>query len=163
LQDIERKWWYLCGIARKWKKEKEKEKGVVKRNQGQKEMEEEEKKIEEKVGWNVGPTRERKKEMKDVIYIYILVLLEENVKVEAPCILNSSLDLEDNRLDDHSLDPDARSLDMEIACSWSATVWTTGQHHPDAAQNRKEFQRNFGKLIVQLFVRTPYVYRPGGA
>jgi hypothetical protein len=80
-------------------------------------MEEEEKKIEEKVGWNVGPTRERKKEMKDVIYIYILVLLEENVKVEAPCILNSSLDLEDNRLDDHSLDPDARSLDMEIACS----------------------------------------------
>jgi hypothetical protein len=33
-------------------------------------MEEEEKKIEEKVGWNVGPTRERKEEMKDVIYIF---------------------------------------------------------------------------------------------
>jgi len=47
-------------------------KGVVKPNQGQKEMEEEEKKIEEKVGWNVGPTRERKEEMKDVIYIFFL-------------------------------------------------------------------------------------------
>jgi len=29
-----------------------------------------------------------------------------------------------NRLDDHSLGPDTRSLNMEIVCSWSATVRT---------------------------------------
>jgi len=68
-----------------------------------------------------------------------------------------------NRLDDHSLSLDAWSLYMEIACSWSVTVRTTGQHRPDAAQIKKEFQRNFGKLIVQLSVRMPYVYRPDGA
>jgi hypothetical protein len=50
-----------------------------------------------------------------------------------------------NRLDDHSLGPDARSLDMEIVCSLSATVRTIQQHRPDEAQIRKEFQQNFGK------------------
>jgi hypothetical protein len=53
-----------------------------------------------------------------------------------------------NHPDNHSLGPDARSLNMEIACSWSATVWTTGQYRPDAAQIKKEFQQNFGKLIA---------------
>jgi hypothetical protein len=52
-----------------------------------------------------------------------------------------------NRPDNHSLGPE-QSLDMEIACSESATVWTTGQHRPDVAQIRKEFQRNFGKPIA---------------
>jgi hypothetical protein len=68
-----------------------------------------------------------------------------------------------NHPDDHSFCPDVRSLDMEIACSGSATVRTTGHHLPDVAQIRKEFQRNFGKPIVQLFVWTPYDYRLEGA
>jgi hypothetical protein len=45
-----------------------------------------------------------------------------------------------NRPDDHPLGPDARSLGMEIIYSGSATVWTTGHHRLEAAQNRKEFQ-----------------------
>jgi hypothetical protein len=53
-----------------------------------------------------------------------------------------------NRLDDHSLGPDMRSLNMEIACSGSATSQTTEQHLLDAAQIRKEFQQNFGKPIT---------------
>jgi hypothetical protein len=36
-----------------------------------------------------------------------------------------------NRPDNHSLGPDARSLDMEITCSGSATVRTTGHHCTD--------------------------------
>jgi hypothetical protein len=68
-----------------------------------------------------------------------------------------------NRLDDHSLGPDAQTLDMEIACSRSATVRTTGQHCPDAAQIRKEVQQNFRKPFAQLSVRMPYDYYPDGA
>jgi len=64
-----------------------------------------------------------------------------------------------NRLDDHSYGLDARSLNMEIECSEGATVRMTGQHRLDAAQIRKEFQRNFRKPIAKLSVRTPYVYR----
>jgi hypothetical protein len=52
-----------------------------------------------------------------------------------------------NRPEDHSYGPDVRSLNMEIVCSEGATVRTTGQHHPDEAQIRKEFQRNFGKSM----------------
>jgi len=44
--------------------------------------------------------------------------------------------------------PDPRAIYMEIACSWSTTVRTTGQHRPDAAQIGKEFQQNFGKPIA---------------
>jgi hypothetical protein len=33
-------------------------------------------------------------------------------------------------------------LNMKIACSRSATMWTLGQHCPDAALFRKEFQAN---------------------
>jgi len=33
-------------------------------------------------------------------------------------------------------------LNIKIACSWSATVRTLGQHHSDAALFRKEFQGN---------------------
>jgi len=54
-----------------------------------------------------------------------------------------------NRLDDHSLGPDEQSLDMESACSGSATVRKTGQHCLDAAQIRKEVQLNFWKAIAQ--------------
>jgi len=43
---------------------------------------------------------------------------------------------------------------MEIACSGSATVRTTVHHRPNATQIMNEFQRNFGKLIAQLSVRT---------
>jgi len=43
---------------------------------------------------------------------------------------------------------------MEIACSGSATVRTTVHHRTDATQIMNEFQRNFGKLIAQLSVRT---------
>jgi hypothetical protein len=68
-----------------------------------------------------------------------------------------------NRPDDHSFDPDERSLNMEIACSESATVRTMGHRRSDAAQIKKEFQQNFGKPIAQLSVRTPYDYRPDGA
>jgi len=68
-----------------------------------------------------------------------------------------------NRPEDHSIGPDTRSLDMEIGCSGSATVQATGHHRPDAAQIRKEFQRNFGKPIVQLSIWTPYDCRPDGA
>jgi hypothetical protein len=68
-----------------------------------------------------------------------------------------------NRPNDHSCGPDARSLNMEIACSEGATVQTIGQHRQDAAQIWKEFQWNFGKPIAQLSVRTPYVYLPDGA
>jgi len=50
-----------------------------------------------------------------------------------------------NRPDDHPLGPDARSLGMEITCSGSAIVRTIKHHRPDAAQIRKEFQRNFRK------------------
>jgi hypothetical protein len=60
-----------------------------------------------------------------------------------------------NRPNDHSLGPDTRSLNMEIACSWSATVRMTGQHHSNSAQI-KEFQGNFGKPIAQLSVQMPY-------
>jgi len=63
-----------------------------------------------------------------------------------------------NRSVGHSFGPNARSLNMEIACSGSATIRTTGHHRPDAAQIRKEFQRNFGKPITQLSVWTPYDY-----
>jgi hypothetical protein len=34
------------------------------------------------------------------------------------------------------------SLNMEIVCSRSTTVWTLGQHHPDATLFRKDFQAN---------------------
>jgi hypothetical protein len=68
-----------------------------------------------------------------------------------------------NRPDDHSFGPDARSLNMEIVCSGSATVQTTGHHRPDAAQIKKEFQRILGKPIAQLSVLTPYDYRPYNA
>jgi hypothetical protein len=64
---------------------------------------------------------------------------------------------------DHSYGLDVRSLSMEIAYSEGTTVRTTGQHRPDAAQIRKEFQLNFGKPIAQLSLRMPYVYRPDGA
>jgi hypothetical protein len=53
---------------------------------------------------------------------------------------------------DHSYGPDARGLNMEIACNEGATIRTTGKHPPGAAQIRKEFQRNFGKPIAQLSV-----------
>jgi len=46
-----------------------------------------------------------------------------------------------NRLNDHSLGPDARSLDMEIACSWSATVRTKGQHP------RLKSGKNFSEIL----------------
>jgi len=76
------------------------------------------------------------------------------------------------------LGPDARTLDMEIAWIRStvrttiplvqtreALIWKLlaaevrpfgrqGQHRQDATQIRKEFQGNFGKLIVQLSIRT---------
>jgi hypothetical protein len=68
-----------------------------------------------------------------------------------------------NRLDDHSLGLDARRLDMEIAYSWSVIIRTKGQHRPDAAQIRKQFQQDFEKPIAQLSVQTPYDYRPDGA
>jgi hypothetical protein len=68
-----------------------------------------------------------------------------------------------NHPDDHSYGPDTHSLNMEIACSEGATVRTSGQHLPDAAQIKKEFQQKFGKSIAQLFVRTPYVYLPYGS
>jgi hypothetical protein len=67
-----------------------------------------------------------------------------------------------NHPNDHSLVLDSRSLNMEITCSWSAIVPTIGQHRPDAAQIRKEFQQNFGKHIAQLFFRMPYDYRLNG-
>jgi hypothetical protein len=38
-----------------------------------------------------------------------------------------------NHPKDHSLGPDVRSLNMEIACSSSVTVLMTRQHRPDAA------------------------------
>jgi hypothetical protein len=44
-----------------------------------------------------------------------------------------------NRPDDKSYGPDSSNLDMEIACNYSATIRTTGQHRPEAAQIRKEF------------------------
>jgi hypothetical protein len=59
--------------------------------------------------------------------------------------------------------PDEWRLDMEIAYSWSAIVRIIGQHRSDEAQIRKELQRNFGKPIAQLPVRTPYVYCPDDA
>jgi hypothetical protein len=46
-----------------------------------------------------------------------------------------------NRSDDVCSCPDA-ILDKAIACSWSVTVRTLGQHCPDAALFRKEFQVN---------------------
>jgi hypothetical protein len=67
-----------------------------------------------------------------------------------------------NRPDDHSFCPNAGSLNMEIACSGSTTVRTV-LYRPDTAQIGKEFQRNFGKPIAQLLVRTPYDYRSDGA
>jgi hypothetical protein len=36
--------------------------------------------------------------------------------------------------------PNARATYMEIACSYAATVRMTGQHRPNTAQIRKEFQ-----------------------
>jgi len=44
-----------------------------------------------------------------------------------------------NPLEVHSYGLDARSLDMEIACSGCTTVRTTGQHYLDATYFRKEF------------------------
>jgi len=59
-----------------------------------------------------------------------------------------------NRPDYHSFGPDARSLGMEITCSGSAIVQTTGHHIPNAAQIGIKFQRHFGKPVAQLSVRT---------
>jgi hypothetical protein len=42
-------------------------------------------------------------------------------------------------LDVHPHDPDARSLNKEITCSGSATVWTIVPHRPDAALKRERF------------------------
>jgi hypothetical protein len=56
-----------------------------------------------------------------------------------------------NHPDDHPPGPDARSLYMEITCSRRTTVRTTGQHRPDAAEIRKDFQQNFwnfGRTVV---------------
>jgi hypothetical protein len=39
---------------------------------------------------------------------------------------------------------------MEITCSGSAIVRTTGHHHPDVAQIEKEFQRNFQKVDCKV-------------
>jgi hypothetical protein len=47
-----------------------------------------------------------------------------------------------NYPNDKCYGPDAPSLNMEIACSESTTVRTLGQHHWDATQFMKEFQRN---------------------
>jgi hypothetical protein len=55
------------------------------------------------------------------------------------------------------------ALIWKIVCREGATVRMTGQHRPDAAQIKKEFQRNFGKLIAQLSVQTCYVYHLDGA
>lgn len=67
------------------------------------------------------------------------------------------------RLDDSLHGLDTQSLIMEIACSWSVTVRIRGENRPDATQDRKEFQRYFGKPITQLSVRTSSVYRPNDA
>jgi hypothetical protein len=48
--------------------------------------------------------------------------------------------------DDHPLDPDARSLYMEITCSERATVRTTGQHRSDAALKQERFSAKFSKF-----------------
>lgn len=47
-----------------------------------------------------------------------------------------------NRLDDSFYGPNAPSLDMEIACSNSATVLALGQHRPNVALFREEFLRD---------------------
>jgi len=45
------------------------------------------------------------------------------------------------------------SLNMEIACSWSATIRMLGQHRQDVALCRKEFQANLeSRLHSFLFV-----------
>jgi hypothetical protein len=66
-----------------------------------------------------------------------------------------------NRPDDHPPGLDTRSLYMEITCSGSVTVRTTGHHRPDAAQNRKEFQRNFWKAD-RTVVRPDALWPPSG-
>jgi hypothetical protein len=48
-----------------------------------------------------------------------------------------------NRPDDHSLGPDARSLNMEIACSWSATV----QRQGNTVRTRLKSRKNFSKIL----------------
>jgi len=66
-----------------------------------------------------------------------------------------------NRLNDHSFGSDARSLCMKITCSRSAIIQTIGQHSPDAAQNRKEFQWNFRKAD-RTIVRSDALWLPSG-
>jgi hypothetical protein len=63
-----------------------------------------------------------------------------------------------NSSDDHS---DARRLGMEITCSGSAIIRTTGHHCLDAAQIRKEFQRNFRKAD-RTVVRPDALWLPSG-
>jgi hypothetical protein len=50
-----------------------------------------------------------------------------------------------NRPDDHPPGPEARSLYMEIACSRSATVRTTGNHRLDAAQKQERILAKFSR------------------
>jgi hypothetical protein len=65
---------------------------------------------------------------------------------ERTCIRYGNCVHQINRPDDHPLGSNARSLYMEITCSGRATVRTIGHHRPDAAQNRKELQRNSQKI-----------------
>jgi hypothetical protein len=60
--------------------------------------------------------------------------------------------------------PDAKILDKEIACILSASVWTTGQHHPNVvlglegntfgcSLNLETRGAHYGKPVAQKTVR----------
>jgi hypothetical protein len=58
-----------------------------------------------------------------------------------------------NRLDDRSTNPDAGSLYIEITCSGSAIIRTTGHHRSDAAQKQERILAKFSeidRIVVRL-------------
>lgn len=71
-------------------------------------------------------------------------------------ILYKASRAEDGQLSEHQTPcSEHSSLNMEIACSWSATAWTLRQYHQDAALCRKEFQANLESWLHSCLFGCP--------
>jgi hypothetical protein len=64
---------------------------------------------------------------------FIRKVSHSNPEVQTSVLIVWTREHQINRPDDHPLGPNVRSLGMEITYNGSATVRTTGHHHPDAA------------------------------
>jgi len=83
---------------------------------------------------------------KACIVIQIQTSRRQSAWSEHLCIRYGNCVLQINRLDDRSPSLDVRSLYMQITCSGSATVQTTGHHRPDAAQKQDRISAKFSEI-----------------